>query len=77
MIPRIEMQAAQLEQQGAKLQDQARQALGQNREDLAREALTRRAAIGSELTDLKAQQDQITEQEEKSAETSRPTSSPK
>jgi phage shock protein A len=62
---RIEMQASQLEQQGAKLQDQARQALGQNREDLAREALSRRAAIGAELTDLQTQQEQISEQQEK------------
>jgi phage shock protein A len=62
---RIEMQASQLEQQGAKLQDQARQALGQNREDLAREALSRRAAIGAELTDLRTQQEQISEQQEK------------
>jgi phage shock protein A len=62
---RIEMQAAQLEQQGTKLQDQARQALGQNREDLAREALSRRAAIGAELTDLRVQQEQISEQQEK------------
>jgi phage shock protein A len=59
------MQASQLGQQAAKLQDQARQALGQNREDLAREALSRRAAIGAELTDLQTQQTQIAEQEEK------------
>src|SRR5579872_4544266 len=52
---RIEIQAAQLQQQGNKLQEQARQALGQNREDLAREALTRRAAIGQELTELQGQ----------------------
>jgi phage shock protein A len=62
---RVEMQASQLEQQSAKLQDQARQALGQNREDLAREALSRRAALGAELTDLHAQQAQIADQEQK------------
>ena len=66
---RIEMQASQLGQQSAKLQNQARQALGQNREDLAREALARRAAIGTELTDLQAQQAQIAEQEEKLVQT--------
>jgi phage shock protein A len=66
---RIEMQASQLGQQSAKLQNQARQALGQNREDLAREALARRAAIGSELADLQAQQAQIAEQEEKLVQT--------
>ena len=62
---RIEIQAAQLQQQGGKLQDQARQALGQNREDLAREALTRRAAIGQELAELQTQHDQIAGQEQK------------
>jgi phage shock protein A len=62
---RVEIQANQLQQQADKLQDQARQALGQNREDLAREALSRRAAIGAELTDLRAQQAQISEQEQK------------
>jgi phage shock protein A len=62
---RIEIQASQLEQQATKLQNQARQALGQNREDLAREALSRRAAIGAELTDLQGQKEQIADQEEK------------
>jgi len=62
---RIEIQAAQLQQQGSKLQDQARQALGQNREELAREALTRRAAIGQELSDLEGQHEQIAAQEQK------------
>jgi phage shock protein A len=62
---RIEIQAAQLQQQGAKLQEQARQALTQNREDLAREALSRRAAIGQELTELQGQHDQIAGQEQK------------
>ncbi|MGH9017864.1 MAG: PspA/IM30 family protein, partial [Acidimicrobiales bacterium] len=67
---RIEMQAAQLDQQSAKLQDQARQALGQDREDLARQALSRRAAIGAELDDLHAQRQQIADQEQKLIETS-------
>jgi phage shock protein A len=62
---RIEIQAAQLKQQGNKLQDQARQALEQNREELAREALTRRAAIGQELSDLEGQHEQIAAQEQK------------
>ncbi|HTT87193.1 MAG TPA: PspA/IM30 family protein [Acidimicrobiales bacterium] len=68
---RIEMQAVQLEQQAGKLQDQARQALGQNREDLAREALTRRAAVGGQLGQLRAQQEQIADQEERLVETLR------
>ena len=67
---RIEIQANQLQQQAAKLQDQARMALTQNREDLAREALSRRAAIGAELTDLETQHDQIAAQQDKLVETS-------
>ena len=46
---RIEIQANQLRQRAAKLQRQARDALGQDREDLAREALTRRAAIEAQV----------------------------
>jgi phage shock protein A len=67
---RIEIQANQLQQQAAKLQDQARMALGQNREDLAREALSRRATIGAELTDLESQHTQIAAQQDKLVETS-------
>jgi phage shock protein A len=66
---RIEMQATQLQQQAQKLQDQARQALGQGQEDLAREALTRRSAIGAELSDLETQHDQIGEQEQRLTQT--------
>jgi len=60
---RLELQAAQLTQSGAKLEDQARQAIAQNREDLAREALSRRASIVQQLQDLKAQHDQLDTQE--------------
>ena len=67
---RIEIQANQLQQQATKLQDQARQALTQKREDLAREALTRRAAIGQQLTDLESQHSQICAQEQHLVETS-------
>src|SRR3954463_1334895 len=42
---RIQMQQQQMEQSVVKLETQARQALGQNREDLARMALERKAAI--------------------------------
>ncbi len=62
---RIELQASQLQKQADKLQDQAKAALSQNNEDLAREALSRRAALGEQLTDLKTQHDQVSEQEEK------------
>jgi phage shock protein A len=67
---RIELQAGQLQKQADKLQDQAKQALAQGHEDLAREALTRRSALGEQLADLKAQHDQVSEQEEKLVETS-------
>jgi phage shock protein A len=67
---RIEIQANALQQQATKLQEQARMALGQNREDLAREALSRRAAIGAELTDLESQHLQIAAQQDKLVETS-------
>ncbi len=60
---RLELQASQLTQSGAKLEDQARQAIAQNREDLAREALSRRASIVQQLQDLKAQHDQLDTQE--------------
>src|SRR5919108_5725239 len=52
---RIELQAQQLQARAAKLDTQARQAVSQGREDLAREALTRRAAIATQLGDLQAQ----------------------
>jgi len=68
---RIELQAAGLQQQATKLQDQARQALGQDREDLAREALTRRAAIGEELAELQTQHEQVAAQEQRLVETSK------
>jgi len=61
---RIEIQAQQLQQSANKLQDQAKQALSQNREDLAREALARRQAIAQQLSDLEAQHKQLEEQEQ-------------
>jgi phage shock protein A len=67
---RIEIQAGQLQQQASKLQEQARMALGQNREDLAREALSRRATIAEELTELETQHAQIAAQQDKLVETS-------
>ena len=49
---RVELQLAQLQQSAARLQGQAQQALAAGREDLAREALTRRAAVTSQIGDL-------------------------
>jgi phage shock protein A len=61
---RIELQATQLQKQADKLQDQAKAALSIGNEDLAREALSRRAAVGEQLADLKAQHEQVAQQEE-------------
>ena len=61
---RIELQASQLQKQADKLQDQAKAAIGIGNEDLAREALSRRAAIGEQLADLKTQHEQVAQQEE-------------
>lgn len=62
---RVELQANQLEQQSQKLHDQAQKALSMGREDLAREALTRKSALTGQLSDLKAQQAQLQGEEEK------------
>src|SRR5919204_238443 len=62
---RIELQAQSLQQAAAKLEGQARQAVSQNREELAREALTRRAAIATQLQDLQVQHDQLKGEEAK------------
>jgi len=61
---RIELQAGTLQKQADKLQEQAKSALTIGNEDLAREALARRAAIGEQLSDLKGQHDQVAQQEE-------------
>jgi phage shock protein A len=62
---RLELQIQGLAQQEAKLEQQARTALGQGREDLAREALTRRSGLHQQIADLQAQLAQLAEQEEK------------
>ena len=62
---RVELQANQLQQQSDKLQAQAQQALGAGREDLAREALTRRAALQTQIGDLQVQHADLQGQEEK------------
>src|SRR3546814_16038358 len=49
---RVELQVNQLEQQSGKLQDQAQKATAMDREDLAREALTRKSGITSQIQHL-------------------------
>src|ERR1039458_6547240 len=67
---RLELQAQGLQKQADKLQTQAKAALQQGNEDLAREALSRRAALGEQLAELKTQHDQISEQGQKLIDTS-------
>jgi phage shock protein A len=62
---RLELQAGQLHAQAQKLEEQGRKALSVGREDLAREALTRRAAVQQQVADLSGQHAQLQAQEEK------------
>jgi phage shock protein A len=62
---RLELQGQQLAQQAEKLEAQSRQALSAGREDLAREALTRRSAIQGQQNDLAAQHASLQAEEEK------------
>jgi len=62
---RVELQVNQLEQQSTKLQTQAEKAIGMDREDLAREALTRKSGLQQQITDLKTQHAQLQGEEEK------------
>ncbi len=62
---RVELQVGQLEQQADKLTQQAQKALSMGREDLAREALTRKSALGGQLANLEQQRAQLQGEEEK------------
>ncbi|HET7173709.1 MAG TPA: PspA/IM30 family protein [Nocardioidaceae bacterium] len=62
---RLEIQMQTLDQQSQKLQGQAQQALAAGREDIAREALTRKAGLQQQIADLQTQHAQLQEQEEK------------
>jgi phage shock protein A len=62
---RVELQMQGLQQQADKLENQAKAALAGGREDLAREALTRRSSIANQLTDLSGQLATLQDQEEK------------
>ncbi|HET7682500.1 MAG TPA: PspA/IM30 family protein [Marmoricola sp.] len=62
---RVELQVNQLEAQSKKLHDQAQKALTMGREDLAREALTRKSGLTQQITDLQAQHAQLQGEEEK------------
>src|SRR6201990_2736200 len=49
---RVELQLNQLKTQSDKLTEQAQKALSMGREDLAREALTRKSGITGQMSDL-------------------------
>ena len=66
---RIELQETQLQHSVDHLQDQAKQALQSGREDLAKEALSRKAAAQQQIDQMEPQRQQLTEEEEKLTQT--------
>lgn len=62
---RIELQEEQLQHSADHLADQAKAALGAGREDLAREALTRKAAALDQINQMEPQHQQLIEEEDK------------
>ena len=66
---RIELQEQQLQHSVDHLQEQAKTALSLGKEDLAREALSRKATAQAQITDMEAQHEQLAEQEEKLGQT--------
>ncbi|HMD11393.1 MAG TPA: PspA/IM30 family protein, partial [Marmoricola sp.] len=62
---RVEMQITQLETQASKLTGQAQKAIEVGREDLAREALTRKSGLQTQVSELTAQHAQLQGEEEK------------
>jgi phage shock protein A len=66
---RIELQEQQLQHSMDHLQEQAKAVLAQGNEELAKEALARRAAGQTQIDDFEAQRQQLTEQEQKMEQT--------
>jgi phage shock protein A len=62
---RIELQINDLQRSADKLDRQARDSLAAGREDLAREALTRKAGLQTQLQDLQTQYESLQGEEEK------------
>jgi len=62
---RLELQYTSMQQQVDKLDRQARDAVAANREDLAREALTRKAAVQGQLDSIMQQGQQLEAQQQK------------
>jgi phage shock protein A len=65
----LELQEQQLQHSVDHLQDQAQAALAQGREDLAREALSRKAAAQQQANDMEPQRQQLDEEEQKMEQT--------
>ena len=61
----LEMQADRIEKQEQELDGQARQALELDREDLARQALERKAGLNVQVVELRAQIGELQQQQEK------------
>ncbi|HTW99965.1 MAG TPA: PspA/IM30 family protein [Acidimicrobiales bacterium] len=61
---RLELQEQQLQSSIDHLQDQAQQAIGAGREDLAREALSRKAQAQQQMDGMQPQHDQLVEQQQ-------------
>jgi len=66
---RIELQEQQLQHSADHLQEQAKAALDLGREDLAREALQRKAAAQAQIDGMESQHQQLNEEEEKLEQT--------
>jgi phage shock protein A len=62
---RLDLQLTQLQQAADRLQEQATQAVDLGRDDLAREALTRRSAVTAQMGDITAQRDALSAEEAK------------
>ena len=62
---RLELQYTSMQQQVDKLDGQAREALKADREDLAREALSRKSTVQTQLSDIMAQGQQLEAQQQK------------
>jgi phage shock protein A len=65
----LELQEQQLQHTIDHLQDQAQAALAQGREDLAREALSRKAAAQQQATDMAPQRQQLDDEQHKMEQT--------
>src|SRR5436305_10627270 len=71
----LELQYSSMQQQVEKLDGQARDAVKANREDLAREALTRKTAIQGQLDSIMQQGQQLEAQQQKLVEREKTLSS--